>query len=80
VYYRFYPEKGLPDYQKETVLELIQKAGIEVLDFETTMHTLPDPLSLYVFRAPRHFTEQGYALFGETIVSKLKEIESRRSR
>lgn len=60
---------------KAQVLQVFYESSIPVLDFEAVLSGLDDPLAVFSFRigsaARGHYTEEGYALLGNSIADEL---------
>jgi len=53
------------------VLDIVSRLGIPVIDMLPVFDAHPDPLSLFPFRIPSHYTEEGNKLVADTILSSL---------
>ncbi len=58
---------------REELLALAREMGIPTIDITEEMRRHPDPLSLFPLRQFGHYTPEGYALVGETILRVLAE-------
>jgi hypothetical protein len=63
------PEIGVK--ARERVLELVENLGISIIDIHPAFQTQPDPLSLFPFRGPGRYNEDGHRLVGETVIKSL---------
>ena len=54
-----------------TVLEIVEDLGIPIIDTQGAFLAHDDPLSLFPFRRHGHYTEEGYRLATESIISSL---------
>jgi len=69
---RYNGNLGEHNYYRNEVLSLVKALSIPIIDFDAVMSTHPDPLSLYPFRMPVHYTAEGYRLIAEQIERDLK--------
>ena len=65
-----YHTKG--DAKRQEVLAIARDLGIPIIDVEPVFRATGDPLSLFPFRVPGHYTENGHRLVEETIVRNLR--------
>ena len=54
--------------QRDSVLALVTSLGIPVIDIHPTFQAQSDPLSLFPFREPGHYTEKGHLLVAEEVM------------
>ena len=54
--------------QRDSVLALVTSLGIPVIDIHPTFQSQSDPLSLFPFREPGHYTEKGHSLVAEEVM------------
>ena len=54
--------------QRDSVLALVTSLGIPVIDLHPTFQAQSDPLSLFPFREPGHYTEKGHLLVAEEVM------------
>jgi PAS domain S-box-containing protein len=57
--------------QRDAVLALVNELGIPVIDIHTTFQSRKDPVSLFPFREPGHYTEAGHSLVAEHVMRVL---------
>jgi hypothetical protein len=61
------------DRQRAQVLTYVDSLGISVIDLHPAFEALSDPLSLFPFRGPGHYNQEGHGLVAEEV---LKVISS----
>ena len=62
------------DYQK--IIQMVNDLGIPIIDINRELFKKhEDPLSLFPFRANRHYNELGYKLIAEIIFKKINDYE-----
>ncbi len=66
-------------YQRETVLNIVHRNGIELLDFHRILAEQPDSLRYFPFRVWGHFNGEGYELLAAEIHRTLLERGTKRS-
>ena len=54
--------------QRDSVLELVKTLGIPVIDIDPVFQAQRDPLTLFPFREPGHYTEKGHSLVSEEVM------------
>ena len=54
--------------QRDSVIALVTSLGIPVIDIHPTFQAQSDPLSLFPFREPGHYTEKGHLLVAEEVM------------
>lgn len=57
--------------QRDSVLALVTSLGIPVIDIHPVFQAQSDPLSLFPFREPGHYTEKGHLLVAEEVMRAL---------
>ena len=57
---------------KREVLDVVNKLGIPIIDFDTRVRKLSDPLSVFPFGLPGHYNAKGYSLLAEQIAHRLR--------
>ncbi len=57
--------------QRDSVLALVTSLGISVIDIHPIFQAESDPLSLFPFREPGHYTEKGHLLVAEEVMRKI---------
>ncbi|MBE0529834.1 MAG: hypothetical protein IH626_03345 [Rhodospirillales bacterium] len=68
-----------PIGSRNAVLQSVEDAGIPILDFETIMRESDDPLAYFPYRAPNHYTSEGYNLLVDKLMEFVYGPESERS-
>lgn len=61
----------MEDGERDDVLSVADRAGLPVVDIHSIFTSRPDPLSLFVFRLPGHYTEEGNGLVAEEVLRSL---------
>jgi hypothetical protein len=61
-------EQRLAEGQRDKVLEVARDLEIPVVDVLPAFERERDPMALFPFRAPGHYTEHGHRLVGEQVV------------
>jgi len=61
-------ELGPVAKQRASVLALVTSLGIPVIDIHPIFQAQSDPLSLFPFREPGHYTEKGHLLVAEEVM------------
>jgi hypothetical protein len=59
------------DTARNRVLAIMADAGIEAIDLVPVFEGHPDPLSLFPFREPGHYTEAGHRVVAEAVRQRL---------
>ena len=54
--------------QRDAVLELVKSLGIPVIDIHPVFQAQNDPLAMFPFREPGHYTETGHLLVAEEVM------------
>jgi hypothetical protein len=62
--------RSLPDH-KDDILAILTEYDVQTLDLEPTLLSLENPMALYPFELPFHFTPEGYRLLADTIANEL---------
>jgi PAS domain S-box-containing protein len=57
--------------QRDSVIALVTSLGISVIDIHPVFQAESDPLSLFPFREPGHYTEKGHLLVAEEVMRKI---------
>jgi hypothetical protein len=57
--------------QRDSVIALVTSLGISVIDIHPVFQAESDPLSLFPFREPGHYTEKGHSLVAEEVMRKI---------
>lgn len=60
---------------KARVFEPLEERGVALIDAEQIFLQQPDPASLFPFRIDGHYTEEGYGLIADAILSYLAEAK-----
>ena len=73
VYLPDWPRYGSNDVgpvakQRDSVLALIKSLSIPVIDIHPVFEAQRDPLAMFPFREPGHYTEKGHSLVSEEVV------------
>jgi len=63
-----HPQCGPAAKQRDAVLELVKSLGIPVIDIHPVFQAQNDPLAMFPFREPGHYTETGHLLVAEEVM------------
>jgi lysophospholipase L1-like esterase len=63
------------DAKREQVLSLVRELGIPLIDLHPAFQAQKDPLDLFPFRLPGHYTEAGHRLVASEVLSQLAAAE-----
>ncbi|HEX5109948.1 MAG TPA: hypothetical protein VFV95_15960 [Vicinamibacterales bacterium] len=63
------------DDKREQVLSLVRELGIPIIDLHPVFQAQDDPLDLFPFRLPGHYTEAGHRLVASEVLSQLAAAE-----
>ncbi len=66
-----YMEGVPPDPDRPPVLEIVQRQGLPVIDLHEVFAAHPDPLGLFPFRLPKHYSEEGHRLVAEAVLRRI---------
>jgi hypothetical protein len=67
---RYVPgQQGYPD--RDLVLQLAHRLGLPVIDIHQNFLTVHDPLNLFHFRLPSHYTEEGNRIVAEQVLKSI---------
>lgn len=58
-------------YSRDTVLSIIGKLDVPIIDFHEIAANLPDPLDIFPLRQNNHYSADGYKLLGQQIYERL---------
>ncbi len=58
-------------WRRDEILEIVSGLGIDLLDFQSTVEAMEDPLVCYNLRITGHFSSQGYELLAKGILQEL---------
>jgi hypothetical protein len=68
---RYKGNLGSAEKQREPVLQIVNDLGIPVIDVHPLFQSHKDPMSLFPFSAPGHYTEEGHRLVAEQVLKAL---------
>jgi hypothetical protein len=64
--------RTLGDTKRDDVLRIVSELGIPIIDAEPAFRAHGDPLSLFPFREPGHYTEAGHRVIAEEVLRRLQ--------
>lgn len=70
------PKRASP--HRDRVLLEVSELGIPIVDIHEVFDTHPDPVSLYIFRLDGHYTEEGYRLVADAVMSRIERDQEDR--
>jgi PAS domain S-box-containing protein len=62
--------------QRDSVLALVKSLGISVIDIHPIFQAQSDPLALFPFREPGHYTEKGHLLVAEEVMQAISSMRN----
>jgi len=62
--------------QRNSVLGIVKSLGIPVIDLHPVFQAQSDPLAMFPFREPGHYTEKGHSLVGEEVLRTISSTVS----
>ncbi len=72
--YERYGRQDFSDLNRDPLLEVVRSLNVPVVDIHQAFQSHGDPLSLFPFRQPAHYTAEGYRLVAEKIVHWLERM------
>lgn len=73
-HYGRYTNTWLADLDRDQVLARVRRLNLEIIDLTPVFAAQPDPLKLFPFRSPGHYTVEGNQLVAEHILSGLSQL------
>lgn len=73
-HYGRYTNTWLADLDRDQVLARVRRLNLEIIDLTPVFAAQPDPLKLFPFRSPGHYTVEGNQLVAEHILSGLSKL------
>jgi hypothetical protein len=67
---------GDAEQQRAKILMVVNDLGIPIIDLLPTFQAQSDPLSLFPFRRPGHYTEEGHRLVAEEVLKAISLNDS----
>jgi hypothetical protein len=64
---------------RDQVLSIAQQLNIPVIDIHEAFRNSPDPLSLFPFKLPGHYTPEGYRIVAQHIAKSLRALKTENS-
>ena len=62
--------------QRDSVLGIVKSLGIPVIDIHPVFQAQSDPLAMFPFREPGHYTEKGHSLVAEEVLRTISSTVS----
>ncbi|WHZ25119.1 MAG: hypothetical protein OJF47_004231 [Nitrospira sp.] len=78
-HYGRYTNTWLADMDREQVLVRVHRLNLDVIDLSPVFAAQSDPLKLFPFRSPGHYTVEGNQLVAEHILSGLSKLSQARA-
>lgn len=72
------PARSAALFSRESVLEVVERLEIPVLDATPVLLRLPDPLAVFPFRVANHYNERGYSEVAKLIRGHIQRARQRR--
>ncbi len=72
--YERYGRQDFADLNREPILELVRSLHLPLVDIHQAFQSHGDPLTLFPFRQPAHYTPEGYRVVAEEIVRRLERM------
>ena len=69
---RYFPSEPRPLFREEDVVfGFVREAGVPIIDIRPRIDARGDPQSLFVFRSPSVYNEDGHRLIAESVIDSL---------
>lgn len=72
--YERYSRQDFSDLNRDPLLEVVRSLHVPVVDIHQAFQSHGDPLGLFPFRQPAHYTSEGYGMVAEEIVHWLERM------
>jgi hypothetical protein len=67
---------GLFGEQRARILEIVEAENLPLIDLEPTFHAHQDPLSLFPFREPGHYTPEGHRIVAGEVLKAMPPVRN----